>query len=85
MNRLLPLILLAAASLTAHAEFRGAWVSSVYNINFPTDEGLSTEVQKAQAIRIIEAAKAAGMNAHLSKPIDPEIMYATLSRLISGD
>ena len=33
----------------------------------------------------VDKSKAAGMNAHLSKPIDPEIMYATLSRLISGD
>lgn len=31
----------------------------------------------------IEKSRAAGMNAHLSKPIEPNIMYATLERLIS--
>lgn len=55
----------AALALTARAEFRGAWVSSVYNINFPSDSGLSAETQKAQAIRILDAAKAAGLNAVL--------------------
>ena len=30
----------------------------------------------------VEKSRAAGMNAHLSKPIDPELMYGTLARLI---
>ena len=30
----------------------------------------------------VEKSKAAGMNAHLAKPIDPELMYGTLYRLI---
>jgi len=30
----------------------------------------------------VEKSRAAGMNAHLSKPIEPNIMYATLERLI---
>ena len=30
----------------------------------------------------VEKSRAAGMNAHLSKPIDPELMYSTLQRLI---
>ena len=32
----------------------------------------------------MEKSRAAGMNAHLSKPIDPELMYGTLAHLISG-
>ena len=32
----------------------------------------------------VEKSKAAGMNAHLSKPIDPDQMYATLHHLICG-
>jgi len=56
-------ILLACPTL--RAEFRGAWVSSVYNINFPSSEGLSAETQRAGAIRLLDAAKAAGLNAIL--------------------
>ena len=32
----------------------------------------------------IERSLQAGMNAHLSKPIEPEKMYETMARLISG-
>jgi len=32
----------------------------------------------------VEKSRAAGMNAHLSKPIDPEFMYSTLWHLICG-
>ena len=32
----------------------------------------------------IERSLAAGMNAHLFKPIEPEKMYETMARLISG-
>ena len=32
----------------------------------------------------IERSLSAGMNAHLSKPIEPEKMYETMARLISG-
>jgi len=32
-----------------------------------------------------ERSKAAGMNAHLSKPVDPQALYAALTRFLSGD
>lgn len=32
----------------------------------------------------VEKSRAAGMNAHLSKPIDPELMYATLAHVMSN-
>lgn len=60
--------LLAAAALalvaahTACAEFRGAWISSVFNINWPSKAGLPPEVQRAEAIRLLDAAKIAGIN-----------------------
>jgi len=65
MKRLL-LPLLAALLLSpppAQAELRGAWISSVHNINFPSRQGLSEQEQKNQAIRLLDAAKSAGLNA----------------------
>ncbi|MDX2079999.1 MAG: family 10 glycosylhydrolase [Terrimicrobiaceae bacterium] len=50
---------------TAHAEFRGTWIASVHNINFPPRAGMSVDEQKASAIRLLDAAKAAGLNAVL--------------------
>ena len=63
MKYFLPALAAFALSLPAHAEFRGAWISSVYNINFPSDSGLSAETQKARAAGLLDAAKAAGLNA----------------------
>lgn len=59
-----PLVALAL-TMNVHAEFRGAWISSVYNINFPSAPGLPGEVQRAQAIRLLDAAKGAGLNSVL--------------------
>lgn len=84
---LLSLCLLALAS-PVHAEFRGAWIPSVFNISFPTSSGLSAEGQKAQAVRLLDAAKSAGLNAVLlqvrpesdalySSPIEPWSRYLT--------
>jgi uncharacterized lipoprotein YddW (UPF0748 family) len=42
---------------------KGAWVASVYNLNFPSRVGLSPEIQKAQIRRMIEAAARSGLNA----------------------
>lgn len=87
MKHLLALVFLTSLSL--HAEFRGAWISSVYNINFPSDSGLSTEAQKAQAVRLLDAAKAAGLNAVLLQ-VRPEsdALYASSiepwSRYLTG-
>ena len=30
------------------------------------------------------AALAAGMNDHVPKPVDPDVLYATLARLLTG-
>jgi uncharacterized lipoprotein YddW (UPF0748 family) len=42
---------------------KGAWVASVYNLNFPSRVGLSPEIQKAQIRRMIEGAARSGLNA----------------------
>ena len=64
MKRLLAtcasLLLLA---IHARADLQGTWIASVHNINFPSKQGLPVEVQKQQAIRLLDAAKAAGLNA----------------------
>ncbi|MEI6070510.1 MAG: family 10 glycosylhydrolase [Verrucomicrobiae bacterium] len=65
MKKLLFALLAPALAATVHAEFRGAWVASVYNINFPSSSSLSAEAQKAQAIRILDAAQSARLNAVL--------------------
>ncbi len=89
-NNLFALVILALTS-SLHADFRGAWISSVYNINFPSDTGLSAEAQKAQAIRLLDAAKSGGVNAVLlqvrpesdslyASPIEPWSRYLTGSQ-----
>jgi uncharacterized lipoprotein YddW (UPF0748 family) len=57
-------------SLTAD-DFRGAWIASVHNINFPSSQGLSVEGQKAQIIRLLDAAKRCRLNA-LMVQVRPE-------------
>jgi uncharacterized lipoprotein YddW (UPF0748 family) len=63
-------ILLGVCSARAEA-LRGAWVASVYNLNFPSHTGLSAEVQKEQIRRIVDAAARSGLNA-LMVQVRPE-------------
>lgn len=44
-------------------EFRGAWIATVANINWPTRNNLSTEQQKAEAIRQLDLLKDLHFNA----------------------
>jgi uncharacterized lipoprotein YddW (UPF0748 family) len=59
---------------------KGAWVASVYNLNFPSRVGLSPEIQKAQIRRMIEAATRSGLNA-LMVQVRPESDALYSSRL----
>ena len=43
------LFVLLALTGPCFADFQGAWISSVYNINFPSQSGLSMEAQKGEA------------------------------------
>jgi len=52
--------LLLAAALGAQAEFRGAWISTVYNLDWPS-EGSSPAQQKAELVRLLDAAKSLGL------------------------
>lgn len=44
-------------------EFRGAWVASVSNIDWPSEPGLTTVEQKAELIAILDRAAALKLNA----------------------
>jgi len=44
-------------------EFRGAWVATVANIDWPRAPGLAAEEQQAQLRAIVQRAKALGLNA----------------------
>ncbi len=44
-------------------EFRGVWVATVDNIDWPTKPGLSTEVQEKEALAILDTAVALRLNA----------------------
>ncbi|MGC1479642.1 MAG: family 10 glycosylhydrolase [Chthoniobacterales bacterium] len=79
-----------ASSTLSHAkEFRAAWVASVYNINFPSRSGLSVQAQKAEIVRICDAAKSVGLNA-LMVQVRPESdalydsRYEPWSRFLTG-
>ncbi len=44
-------------------EFRGVWVATVSNIDFPSSKFLSTQAQKDEFIKLVEMNKRNGMNA----------------------
>ena len=67
--------------ISAKAEvLKGAWVATVYNLNFPSHAGLSAEIQKAQIRQIVEAAARSGLNA-LMVQVRPESDALYASRL----
>lgn len=44
-------------------EFRGAWIATIENIDWPSRRGLSSDVQKAEFIRLLDMLQSCGMNA----------------------
>ena len=44
-------------------EFRGVWIASVANINWPSRKDMSTDQQKAEAIEMLETVKNNNLNA----------------------
>jgi len=61
---LLSLLLSLTPFQSNHArEFRAAWVASVFNINFPSRQGLSVEQQRQEIRNIVSTARAVGLNA----------------------
>lgn len=58
-------ILLGATGqdLSPRHEFRGVWIATVDNIDWPSKKGLPADSQKAEFIRMLDLHKANGMNA----------------------
>jgi uncharacterized lipoprotein YddW (UPF0748 family) len=54
---------LSKAQQSPNYEFRGAWIATVENIDWPSKRSLSVEEQKAEFIRIAEMHRRNGMNA----------------------
>jgi uncharacterized lipoprotein YddW (UPF0748 family) len=71
LRSLASLLAVVVLTTTARAEMRAAWVATVYNLNFPSKPGLSADAQKAQIVRILDAAKACRLNA-LMVQVRPE-------------
>jgi uncharacterized lipoprotein YddW (UPF0748 family) len=44
-------------------EFRGVWIASVGNIDWPSEPGLPTAEAKRELVRMLDRAKASGLNA----------------------
>ncbi|MDL2274365.1 family 10 glycosylhydrolase, partial [Oscillospiraceae bacterium OttesenSCG-928-G22] len=49
--------------VTADEEFRGMWVATVLNLDYPSKSGLSVAAMKTEAIRILDNCKSMGFNA----------------------
>ena len=65
---LLAVALVAAFSHPAHAqapkhEFRGAWIATVANLDWPRNQSLTTAQQQADLVEILDGLEAAGVNA----------------------
>ncbi len=53
----------AANGVTASTEMRGLWVSSVINLDYPSQPTTSADELRSQADKILDNAKACGFNA----------------------
>ena len=60
----LPVTLLSQVS-TPKREFRGAWIATVVNLDWPSSPLLTPEAQRAELLRIFDELQAAGVNAAL--------------------
>ncbi len=56
------IIILALPCLAAEPEMRGTWVSTVYNLDYPSSSGLSQTQLKAEIDKIIDSTAEMGLN-----------------------
>ena len=52
------LFLLGRLAPASGAEFRGAWVASIYNLDWPSKPGLPAAAQKAELRALLDRAAA---------------------------
>jgi uncharacterized lipoprotein YddW (UPF0748 family) len=52
---------LLALVVAARAEVRGAWISSVHNLDWPSKKGLPAAQQKAELVRLLDSARSLGL------------------------
>lgn len=64
----------------ARGEFRGAWVASVWNLNFPSKPGLRAEELRGEIREIVGVARRCGIG-HLFVQVRPESCALYPSRL----
>jgi len=53
----------ASAQVPPKREFRGAWIATVVNLDWPTTNGADPNTQRAQLTSILDGLKAVGINA----------------------
>ncbi len=54
---------LGVAAGSPKREFRGAWIATVTNLDWPSTNGLTTDQQKTQLVNLLDQLKATGINA----------------------
>ncbi len=65
-------------SVSHRREFRGAWVTTAWNIDFPTKTTLSTSEQQAELIAILDRLQALNFNAVIMQfRVDGDALYAS--------
>lgn len=80
---------ISAQVLSPKFEFRGVWVATVNNIDWPSKPGLSVETMKTEAIQILDMHANLGMNAVIFqiRPSADAFYYSDLepwSRYLTG-
>ena len=74
-------MLLAALSVHAEISFRGAWIATVANIDWPTKEAVgNTEKQQAEMVWILDSLESIGINAIIFqvRPTSDALYYSEL-------
>jgi uncharacterized lipoprotein YddW (UPF0748 family) len=67
-----------AVAVSHRREFRGAWVTTAWNIDFPTKTTLSTSQQQAELIEILDRLQALNFNAVMMQfRVDGDALYAS--------